>query len=60
MILVGRNIVHSANDAKKIHPSAYGSVPVRTAQGVLLHKQITVDLLRQRKEAGAMLELDAV
>ena len=40
MILVVRIMVNSANDAKKIHPSAYGSVPGRNAQGALLHKKL--------------------
>lgn len=52
-------MVHSANDKNLIHTAAYGSVPGRTAQGALLQKVLTLDMMRQLKQAGAIFECDA-
>ena len=48
MIVVGRNMIHNANDKGAIHHSAYGSVPGRSPQDALLHKVVTMDLFRQK------------
>ena len=52
-------MVHSANDKNLIHTVAYRSVPGRTAQGALLQKVLTLDMMRQLKQAGAIFECDA-
>ena len=59
MIIFGRKLVHKAKDNNAIHPSAYGSMPGKTAQGALLHKRMTLDLLIQNKDAGGLYEYDA-
>ena len=59
MIVVGRNLIHHANDRKLIYNSEYGSVPRRTAQDALLHKVLTIDTMRRPKQAGTIFECDA-
>ena len=59
MILIGRKMVHHANNRQCIHPSNYGSVPGKTAQSAILHKKLSIDILKQRREGGAVFECDA-
>ena len=59
MILIGRKMVHHAKHKRCIHPSNYGSVPGKTAQSAILHKKLTIDIIKQRREGGAIFECDA-
>ena len=59
MIIVGRKLIHNENDNGRLHSSAYGSVPGRTAQGAIIHKVLTIDMIRQNKLTGAIFECDA-
>ena len=59
MILVGRKLIHHANDNMAIHKSAFGSVPGRTAQSALLQKKLSIDVLRQDRICGTVFECDA-
>ena len=59
MILIGRKMVYHAKDQKCIHPSNYGSVPGKTAQGAILQKKLSIDIIKQRRESGAVFECDA-
>ena len=42
-----------------IHPSAYGSVPGRTAHGAVLHKLLAIEQTKNLKHNGALFECDA-
>ena len=57
MIVVGRNMVHKANDLGAIHHSAYGSVPGRSPQDAILHKVVTMDLFRQKNNVEQYLNV---
>ena len=59
MILIGRRLVYNAKQNDIIHPSAFGSVPGRTAQGALIQKKLVIDITKQTKQGGALFECDA-
>ena len=59
MIFIGRKMVHHAKKKECLHPSNYGSVPGRTAQSAVLHKKLSIDVIKQKRESGAVFECDA-
>ena len=58
-VFFGKRMVNKALHTGNIHPSAYGSVPHRTAQDAVLKKTITLDMMRLTKTNGAILDCDA-
>ena len=58
-IIFGKRMIENALERDEIHPSAYGSVPMRTAQDAVLEKTLSLDLMRIRKDTGAILDCDA-
>lgn len=58
-LIFGKRMVENALKRGEIHPSAYGSVPKRTAQDAVLEKQLSMDLMRIEKVTGAIFDCDA-
>ena len=58
-IIFGKRMVSNALKHNLIHPSTYGSVPLRTAQDAVLEKVLSLDIMRIRKISGAIFDCDA-
>ena len=58
-IFFGKRMVDKALKEGLIHPSAYGSVPQRTAQDAVLEKILSIDMMRVKKLTGAIFDCDA-
>ena len=58
-ILFGKRMIDNAMKHDQIHPSAYGSVPERTAQDAVMEKTLSMDILRVTKKTGAIFDCDA-
>ena len=54
-----KSMVTNALDRDQIHPSAFGSVPGRSARDTLLEKQLGFDMMRLNKSEGAIFDCDA-
>ena len=58
-IIFGKRMIENALKHDEIHPSAYGSVPQRTAQDAVMEKTLSMDVLRVTKKTGAIFDCDA-
>ena len=58
-IFFGEKMVNKALEEDQIHPSAYGSVPQRTAQDAVLKKVLSMDMIQVTKVTGAIFDCDA-
>ena len=58
-IFFGKRMVYNALDRDQIHPSAFGSVPGRSAQDALLEKELGFDMMRLTRTEGAIFDCDA-
>ena len=58
-MIFGKRMVSNALERKELHESAYGSVPMRTAQDAVLEKTLSMDLIRIKKLSGAIFDCDA-
>ena len=55
-MVFGKRMIHKAVDNEIIHPSAFDSVPIRSAQDAFLEKQISYDMLRIEIKNGAIFD----
>ena len=58
-MIVGKRMIKNALEKDQLHPSAYGSVPKRTAQDAVMEKTLCMDILRVTKKPGAIFDCDA-
>ena len=58
-IFIGRNMVWSAVERNKLHPSSYGSTPGKMAASAILQKVLCVDQLKLERRAGGLFDCDA-
>ena len=58
-MIFGKRMVANALKLGELHPSAYGSVPQRTAQDAVMEKTISLDIMRVTKTTGAIFDCDA-
>ena len=58
-MIFGKKMIINAVQHGEIHPSAYGSVPKRTAQDAAMEKTLSLDMMRFTKRNGAMFDCDA-
>jgi len=58
-MIFGKKMVANAIKHGAIHPSAYGSVPKRTAQDAAMEKTMSLDMIRVTKRNAAIFDCDA-
>ena len=58
-MIFGKAMVENGLKHNQIHPSAYGSVPKRTAQDAAMEKVLSIDIMRITKRTGAIFDCDA-
>ena len=54
-MIFGKRMISNALKHNQLHPSAYGSVPMRSAQDAIMEKTLSMDILRVTKRTGALL-----
>ena len=58
-MIFGKAMIENGLEHNQIHPSAYGSVPKRTAQDAAMEKVMSLDIIRITKRTGAIFDCDA-
>ena len=58
-MIFGKAMIENGMKYNQIHPSAYGSVPQRTAQDAAMEKVMSIDIMRVTKRSGAIFDCDA-
>ena len=58
-IFIGRKIVWSVVQQKKLHTSSYGSNPGKMVASAILQKVLCVDQLKLERRAGGLFDCDA-
>lgn len=58
-LFIGRKMVWSAVERRKLHSSSFGSTPGKMASSALLQKILSVDQMRLERRAGGLFDCDA-